>query len=357
MPATSPTSPRSALSPAPPFHVSGPCIFAYPIEARSADPERFSKDRFPIWTKSPDTDLTDSRLLEAGPLGHHLYHRAAILMSANLTRGHISHRALRSLDDFAGITEDGTQVTLAGLAARLVWLELWQAEDAGFYDLRHEGLNPVDIIEKRRVAGKLGGISSAEVRRRKYGTAQPIRPEANGASHEPTLEASREPKARSKTPKHLEAVPVPVPVDSLFKSSTQVTGFDNSRGRDGDGDRLDNADQANQVDGSVSDASASPPSPEIVLPADRDLEEKSLMMSDQTPPVPGIQQLRTLRLEQEAKRKAAMARFMVGSRVNTPKGDGTVMTVYAGKVVVKLDSDGGQVEFDASELTPIAQDG
>jgi hypothetical protein len=62
-----------------------------------------------MWIKSSDTDLTDRRLLEAGPLGRDLYHRAQLWMSspANLTNGYISRRALRSLDDFHGITEDG----------------------------------------------------------------------------------------------------------------------------------------------------------------------------------------------------------------------------------------------------------
>jgi len=127
-----------------------------------------------MWIKSSDTDLTDRRLLEAGPLGHHLYHRAQLWMANQDGRtggdgGHISRRALRSLDDFAGITEDGAAVTLDGLAARLVKLELWRDDGDSYYDLRYDGLNPADLIEKRREAGK----ASAAARAAKFGTPNP----------------------------------------------------------------------------------------------------------------------------------------------------------------------------------------
>lgn len=139
-----------------------------------------------MWIKSSDTDLTDRRLLEAGPLGRDLHHRAQLWMSspANLTNGHISRRALRSLDDYDGITEDGGAVTLASLAERLVKLELWKVDGDGYYDLRYEGLNPADLIEKRREAGRRGGLASAGIRRQKYGTAQPLVPEAHEAKPE-----------------------------------------------------------------------------------------------------------------------------------------------------------------------------
>ncbi len=277
-----------------------------------------------MWTKSPDTDLTDWRLLEAGPLGHHLYHRAAIFMSANLTKGRISHRALRSLDDFAGITEDGKQVTLAGLAARLVKLELWQVEDDGYYDLRHEGRDPADLIEKRRVAGKLGGLSSAEVRRQKYGTAQPLRPEANEAS----LERVIEPKPRSKTPKHLEAVPVPV--DIVSKSPDQLNGQDNSRGQDLDVDVLDHVGH---------DA------PAVAVSDDND---------DAQLPEPSVVELTAPQDVPDVGPKLSIRQRFYRRRVRTHiHGDGAVLTVNGNEIVVKLDRDGDPRRYYAADLEVI----
>jgi hypothetical protein len=124
-----------------------------------------------LWIKSSDTDLTDRRLLEAGPLGRDLYHRAQLWMAApaNLTGGHISRRALRSLDDFADILENRKPVTLEDLAGRLVGLELWRIEGDGFYDLRFEGLNPAALIEKKKAAGR----ASAAARAAKLGSADP----------------------------------------------------------------------------------------------------------------------------------------------------------------------------------------
>jgi hypothetical protein len=179
-----------------------------------------------MWIKSSDTDLADRRLLEAGPLGRDLYHRAQLWMAApaNLTNGYISRRALRSLDDYADITENGKPVLLLELASRLVKLGLWRIDGDVYYDLRFADLNPAALIEKKKAAGR----ASAAARQEKYGTPDP---RANAEHREQNGEQAPEQNVnRTRTRSRTR-------VGTVSKNPDQIAGLRDSReADDGNGD-------------------------------------------------------------------------------------------------------------------------
>jgi hypothetical protein len=295
-----------------------------------------------MWIKSSDTDLTDRRLIEAGPLGHHLYHRAQLWMSspANLTNGHISRRALRSLDDFDGITEDGAAVTLTGLADRLVKLELWRVDGDGYYDLRYAGLNPADLIEKRREAGK----ASAAARAAKFGSTNP---RANREHREHIAEHT--PEQGEHREQNVNRTRTRV-VKTVSKSPDQLTDQDNSRGRDL-GEDSSATVQVKQVTDREDDDPAQVTVPAIVADS-QNVEPTAPPIAPAPPEIvlpAAIVLMRENAILQRAKRGGHLAAFARGDSVRHPlHGDGVVKSFYSGKVVVRFAGD--QLLIDPADL-------
>lgn len=282
-----------------------------------------------MWIKSSDTDLTDRRQLEAGPLGRDLYHRAQLFMAGNLTNGHISRQALRALDAYSGITEDGAAVTLTGLADRLVKLELWRNDGDSYYDIRYAGLNPADLIEKKQAAGR----ASAATRAAKYGTSNP---RANAPSEQGEHTGEQAPEHTANPVNRVNIIvnrPRPrSSQDSVSKSPDQLNGFDNSRGQDGDAEVLDHAVQVDQVDVAGRDDD-----PAVQLPA---------TVEEPTAPHQDVHVL--------AAPELSMRQRFLRRRVRTHNdGTGAVLTVYGNEIVVKLDSDGDQRRYYAADLEVI----
>jgi hypothetical protein len=153
--------------------------------------------------------------------------------------------------------------------------------------------------------------------------------------------------------KHYESKDVSIkePTRSTYEE-VQGDGRDGSSGILEEAARIDQVEdgdhqaQLPEIVGATASPVAAPPS--AAEAADHEPEE--VLMSDQNPTVPTIVKMRENAILQRSKRSAQLARFVRGNRVNHHlHGDGVVVSLYSGKVVVRFAGD--QLAIDAAELT------
>jgi hypothetical protein len=126
------------------------------------------------WARFDDNTLDDPRLLAVSPHAQLLYYRARIYIEKHHTRGVVPKSALATIT--VGLLRPHRRAIRPDeLAEELVAVGLWNRSSEGWYVAGWEQWKaPERDPDERKEAQSLGGKRSAEARRAKYGTAQPL---------------------------------------------------------------------------------------------------------------------------------------------------------------------------------------
>ncbi len=126
------------------------------------------------WARFDDNTLDDPRLLAVSPHAQLLYYRARIYIEKHHTQGVVPRSALAAIT--VGLLKPHRRVIRPDeLAEELIAVGLWSSSPEGWYVAGWEQWKaPERDPNERKEAQSLGGRRSAESRRAKYGTAQPL---------------------------------------------------------------------------------------------------------------------------------------------------------------------------------------
>jgi len=138
------------------------------------------------WARLDDDLLDSPQIVSVEALAELFYFRARIYVEKHRSRGFVPNGAVRSLTrglDAYRLHPSGRAVQPLDLVGQLVKVDLLTRDEGGIQVVGWERwTRPERDREELRAAGRRGGKRSVEVRRDKYGTAQPVEanPEASG---------------------------------------------------------------------------------------------------------------------------------------------------------------------------------
>jgi hypothetical protein len=150
------------------------------------------------WARLDDNSLDDPQIVSVEPLAELFYFRARIYIERHHTRGIVPRGAVSTLA--RGFSGYRLHVRPYNLIEQLIRVRLLEERDQDLYVVGWERwTRPERDPNELRTAAQLGGKRSAEARRLKYGTAQPV--EANlEANRFGVLRTSRDGSGRGMTP-------------------------------------------------------------------------------------------------------------------------------------------------------------
>lgn len=174
------------------------------------------------WVRIDDAMPEHPKLLAAGPLAFALDVAAICYSARNGTNGRIPRAKVRLLLDLSDVRIGRAKVDPIALAEKLVECGRWHRDgddyvihDFAEYNFTREETEDraLELREKRRAAGRLGGLRRAQCARSNgEANADPVasKTEANAKQNRSNPEANDEAKAKQ-TPSKTEA-PIPIPI-------------------------------------------------------------------------------------------------------------------------------------------------